>query len=307
MQKVTNIWIVVDKPRGVTSAGVVAKVRRLWGRDTKVGHAGTLDPMATGVLPLALGEATKTMFVVADADKAYDFTIAWGVSTTTGDAEGTSVAQAALLRPDPAAIEAVLPKFVGVIQQVPPAYSAIKVAGKRAYALARAGEVVHLAPRPVHIESLIWHGSCQPTPQGLETDRFSVVCGKGTYVRALAADIAEALGTLGHLTALRRTRVGRFCLGMSISLDKLNDLGHSPDREAYLIPIPRALDDIPALTVDSDREADLRHGRSIVADGATPGAINNAIVLCVSHDGRAIALARYEITGHLAPFKVLNT
>ena len=250
-------WICLDKPEDVTSTQAVSRVRRIFNAQ-KAGHAGTLDPLATGILPIALGEATKTVPFLMDADKAYSFTIAWGRSTATCDREGETVAQSDV-RPALAEIEAVLPRFVGEISQVPPAYSAIKVGGERAYDLARAGETVELAARPVTIHSARVVGAPDADHVTIEIE-----CGKGTYVRALARDLAEILGACGHVSALRRTRVGRFTEQSAATLEFLEDLGHKARQSELLLPVETALDDIPELAVTAEDAFRLKQGRAIV-------------------------------------------
>src|SRR5688572_10202574 len=198
-------WVNLDKPWDLTSTRAVSIVRRLF-EAQKAGHAGTLDPLATGILPIALGEATKTVPFLVDADKAYRFTSAWGRTTTTLDREGETIAESDV-RPSAAEVEAVLPRFIGEIDQVPPAYSAIKVDGERAYDLARAGETVELASRKVNVFDARVAEVPDPDPDHITLE---IECGKGTYVRAIVRDIAEALGACGHVSALRRTRVGQF-------------------------------------------------------------------------------------------------
>ena len=214
-------WLVVDKPRGITSAAAVARIKSVCGRGAKVGHAGTLDPMATGVLPVAIGEATKTVSFMMDALKRYRFGVRWGEQRDTDDAEGT-VIETSESRPSREAVANALSAFIGRIEQVPPAYSALKVGGERAYALARQGRAPELAPRTVHIESLTL------IEAGDEGAAFAVECGKGTYVRALARDIARALGTVGYVSWLHRAAVGPFSDDDANPLDKLVALGHSP-------------------------------------------------------------------------------
>ena len=248
-------WLVIDKPAGITSARVVGAVKRATG--AKVGHAGTLDPLATGVLPLALGEATKTAQFATAGRKRYRFRVRWGVATDTDDREGEVLAESAA-RPDAAAIAAALPRFTGTILQRPPAYSAIKVAGRRAYALARAGEAPELAARPVEIAELRLLG--MPDPDHAD---FEAAVGEGTYIRSLARDLAAALGTLGHIVELRRLAVGRFTEAQAISLEQAVALGHSLAASEHLLPIETALDDIPALAVTAAEAARLRHGQRV--------------------------------------------
>jgi tRNA pseudouridine55 synthase len=250
-------WICLDKPYDLTSTHAVSRVRRAFNAQ-KAGHAGTLDPLATGILPIALGEATKTVPYLMDADKAYRFSIAWGRTTATHDREGETLAQSEV-RPTLAQVEAVLPRFVGEILQVPPAYSAIKVDGERAYDLARAGEMVELKARPVVIHSARVVDATDPDHVTLEIE-----CGKGTYVRALVRDLAEALGACGHVSELRRTRVGGFTEQFSVALAHLEDLGHKARQSEALLPVETALDDIPALAVTDEEAFRLKQGRSIV-------------------------------------------
>jgi tRNA pseudouridine55 synthase len=250
-------WICLDKPYDLTSTHAVSRVRRIFNAQ-KAGHAGTLDPLATGILPIALGEATKTVPFLVDADKSYRFTLAWGTATTTLDREG-SVVKTSDVRPVRADVEAALPRFIGEIEQVPPAYSAIKVDGERAYDLARAGETVELAARLVKVHDLRVADATDPDHLTLEMD-----CGKGTYVRAFVRDLAEALGACAHVSELRRTRVGPFGEDRAIRLEVLEDLGHKARPSEALLPVETALDDIPALAVTAEDAFRLKQGRSIV-------------------------------------------
>ena len=260
-------WIVVDKPLGLSSAQGVAAVKRILRTagypKTKIGHGGTLDPLATGVLPIALGEATKLAGRMLDATKGYAFTVRWGEATATDDAEGSVVATSDV-RPAEAAILAALPAFRGPIVQTPPAYSALKVDGERAYKLARAGETVVLAERhlTIHAFDLL---DARP-----DTADFAVTCSKGTYVRSLARDLARALGTVGHVSALRRTRAGPFTLDAAISLDKLSGLLQAGEEQAIL-PLTAGLDDIPALPVTPEEATLLRQGRTLPGHPASHG------------------------------------
>ena len=260
-------WIILDKPLGLSSAGGVAAVKRiLRGADypkTKIGHGGTLDPLATGVLPIALGEATKLAGRLLDATKGYRFTVAWGTATATDDAEGMVVATSDI-RPAAAAIRAVLPRFTGAIVQTPPAYSALKVDGERAYKRARAGEAVVLAERHLTIHALDLIDARAGAAD------FAVTCSKGTYVRSLARDLALALGTVGHVTSLRRTRAGPFRIEEAISLDKLAALLQAGDEQAIL-PLTAGLDDIPALPVTPEDATLLRQGRTLPGHPASHG------------------------------------
>ncbi|MDB5434180.1 MAG: truB [Phenylobacterium sp.] len=250
-------WICLDKPYDLTSTHAVSRVRRAFNAQ-KAGHAGTLDPLATGILPIALGEATKTVPFLVDADKSYRFTIAWGRTTATYDREGETTAQSDV-RPSVAEVEAALPAFVGEISQVPPAYSAIKVDGERAYDLARAGQTVELAPRTVTI-----HSARVAEAPDADHITLEIECGKGTYVRAIARDLAERLGACGHVSALRRTRVGGFTEQSAVTLELLEDLGHKARQSEVLLPVETALDDIPELAVTAEDAFRLKQGRSIV-------------------------------------------
>lgn len=292
-------WVVVDKPSGPTSSDVVNKVRRLFNAQ-KAGHAGTLDPLATGVLPIALGEATKTVPFVMDASKGYRFTIRLGQSTSTGDAEGEITAESAH-RPSDEEIEAAFPRFRGEIMQVPPAFSAIKIAGERAYALARAGEEVKLEPRPVTI-----HEICLVSRPDADHAELEIYCSKGTYVRSLAYDLARALGTEGHVSALRRTRHGPFKEEAAIPLDKLSALGHiapAPGPGAHLLPLETALDDIPALAVSGDDAARLRKGQGVLLRGRDAPILSGTVL--ATHRGDPVALTEYG-QGELRPVRVFN-
>lgn len=286
-------WLILDKPTGLTSAQAVAAVRRLTGAQ-KAGHAGTLDPLASGVLPIGLGEATKTMTFITGAGKEYDFTVAWGEARDTDDAEGT-VTRTSPVTPEPDAIAAALPSFTGTIDQTPPAFSAIKIAGRRAYDLARGGQAVAPAPRRVVIEALalVDHDAAG------RTSRLHVACGKGTYVRALARDLACRLGTCGHVVGLRRTRVGPFDRTHAISLEKLEALSHSARAAEYVLPVMTALADIPALAV-TEHEADrLRHGQSLRLPTANDGTV------CVTVGGAPVAIAD-ATQGIVQPLRVFN-
>lgn len=250
-------WIVLDKPLGLTSTQALGRVRRAIG-GSKVGHGGTLDPLATGILPLAFGEATKLIPYIMDGDKEYEFTIRWGEQRTTDDAEG-EVCATSPVRPDAAAITAKLAEFTGNIVQVPPQFSAIKLAGERAYDIARAGGEVVLEPRQVTIYDL----RLLATPDADHTD-FRVVCGKGMYVRSLARDLAQSLGTCGFVSSLRRTRVGRFSLARAISLEMLEELAHKGEALTALLELRTALDDIPGLTLTASEAQRLRDGQGLL-------------------------------------------
>jgi tRNA pseudouridine55 synthase len=284
-------WLIIDKPVGPGSTQIVSAVKRAL-RDggypkVKVGHGGTLDPLASGVLPVALGEATKLSGRMLDADKAYDFTIRFGEETSTLDAEGEVVATSDV-RPSPEQVEAVLHRFTGDIEQVPPIYSALKVDGRRAYDLARAGEEVALASRSVAIHSLSVRAepveAHHPSLAQEDEDSPSTSSGrtveevtlharvsKGTYIRSLARDIALALDTVGHVTMLKRVKAGPFTLSSAISLDNLAELGQARQLEQALLPLTAGLDDIPALPVTPDQARALREGRILVGIAAKPG------------------------------------
>ena len=259
-------WIILDKPLGLGSTNAVGAVKRAFREaghgKVKVGHGGTLDPLATGVLPIAIGEATKLAGRLLDSDKVYDFTIAFGTQTDTLDAEGKAVATSDA-RPSSAVIDAVLHRFTGTIEQTPPAYSALKVGGERAYDLARAGQEVELASRTVTIHAL----SAHPAAASDTVDQITLTASvsKGTYIRSLARDIALALGTVGHVTMLRRTKAGPFTLERAISLDKLFELAHKAGLAEAMLPLEAGLDGIPALSLTPEQAAFLKQGR--VLDG----------------------------------------
>jgi tRNA pseudouridine55 synthase len=294
-------WIVLDKPIGMTSTHAVAVAKRLF-TARRVGHAGTLDPLASGLLPLALGEATKTVPFVMDGRKRYRFTVRWGEERDTDDAEGRIVAAAAA-RPSMDAISACLPAFTGTIAQVPPKFSAIKIEGERAYDLARDGQEVVLEPRPVDIHALALVEA--PAP---DTAVFEAECGKGTYVRALARDIGRVLGCLGHVTALRRTRVGPFGESDMISLAELESLcqkaaaGEGSLADA-LLPVETALDDIPALAVSRADAARLQRGQAVLLRGRDAPIFRGTVYVTVS--GELIALSEVD-RGEIIPKRVFN-
>jgi tRNA pseudouridine55 synthase len=315
-------WLIIDKPVGPGSTDIVSAVKRALREGgyakVKVGHGGTLDPLASGVLPIALGEATKLSGRMLDADKAYAFTVKFGEQTDTLDLEGKVIATSDV-RPTMAALEAVLPRFTGPIEQVPPAYSALKVDGQRAYDLARAGEDVVLAGRSVVIHALspLRHAelvSASPSPQapeleaggilkqvqddgaGLEEITLLATVSKGTYIRSLARDIALALGTVGHVTMLRRTKAGPFTLDPAISLDSLAQLAKARTLEQILLPLRAGLDDIPALVLTPDQAGALRQGRQVTGIAAVPGpyfATEGSVpVALVESDGVGVKVVR---------------
>ncbi len=297
-----NGWLNLDKPVGISSLAAVEAVRRATGA-AKAGHAGTLDPFASGVLPVALGEATKTQRCVTGAGKIYEFTVRWGERRTTDDPEG-EVVEASDHRPQAPEIVAALGAFTGDITQIPPIFSAIKVAGRRAYDLARAGEAVELAPRVVRVDS--FELIDQPDR---DNARFRVSCGKGTYMRALARDLALRLGTCGYLAALRRTRVGCFHAKDAISLEKLSGLGHSAAADPPLIPIAAALDGIPAYSVTDEEARRLRNGQAVPMlrpeDRQRMQDLGEDDVLLAIAAATPVALARVEGI-QIKPVRVLN-
>ena len=255
-------WIILDKPLGLGSTQAVAAVKRNlrsagFGK-VKVGHGGTLDPLATGVLPIALGEATKLCGRMLDASKTYDFTISFGTETSGLDAEGEIVATSGQ-RPSLAQVEAALAQFIGPIAQIPPAYSAIKIDGKRAYDLARAGAVVEMKSRNVTVHDLYINSVA--SVGALNAVTLTADVSKGTYIRSLARDIAYALGTVGHVSMLRRTRAGPFSLQSAISLDKLNAFGQGASQEDIILPIEAGLVDIPALNLSPEQARAVQQGR----------------------------------------------
>jgi tRNA pseudouridine55 synthase len=301
-------WVVVDKPQGITSTDVVGVVRRVFDAQ-KAGHAGTLDPMATGVLAVALGEATKTVPYAMDAEKTYRFTACWGEGRDSDDAEG-KVTATSDVRPTRDEIEAVLPRFVGEISQVPPVYSAIKVQGERAYDLARDGETVVLEARTIRI-----HEARMLDQPDEDHATFEIHCGKGAYIRGWVRDIALALGTVGHVSELRRLAVGGFSVEDAISLDKLRSFMHSPAAFEHLRPISTALDGIPALAVTGPDAVRLRSGNpilmranlfaSIVEEAGALDDLQGLTVYLSTAGGEPVALAEIA-EGELRPFRVFN-
>jgi len=295
-------WLIVDKPLGLTSSAVVGRVRRLY-KAAKAGHGGTLDPMASGILPIAFGEATKTVSYVMNGIKYYQFTIRWGESRTTDDAEGEVTASSAI-RPDITAIKTALKFFVGNIEQVPPVYSAIKVNGERAYNLARSNVAVKLKPRTIHIKQFDLIGMPDQ-----DHATFEVVAGKGSYMRGLARDLALHLGTVGHISALRRFKVGPFDIKSSISLEKLEALGHNVNLADYLLAVETALDDIPALDLTDFEARNLKHGRTIsilpVANRSSLKKVDPAAVYCAMSSGKLVALTKV-VGGEIRPLRVMN-
>lgn len=281
-------WLIIDKPQGPSSAQVVGKVKYLL-KPEKIGHGGTLDPLATGVLPLALGEATKTVGFMLNGNKSYQFTLAFGATTTTDDSAGDPTATTAA-RPTEAALRAMLPQFTGPISQMPPAVSALKVNGERAYNLVRKGETPQLAARPVTIhrlELLAYDGQNAM----LEAD-----VSKGTYIRSLARDIAAALGSLGHVSRLHRTKHGPFSIGQAITLDNLAEMPQKPP----ILPVKAALDDLPAYTLSPEQAQRLRNGQTLSTTHAS------GLALMVGGDGQPVAVVEVDSAGTAKVQRVFN-
>ena len=294
-------WVVLDKPVSITSTHAVSMVKRLFSAK-RCGHAGTLDPLASGALPIALGEATKTVPFVMDGRKLYRFTIRWGEERDTDDAEGR-VVSTSKERPSPEAVHALLPSYTGLIQQIPPRYSAIKIEGERAYDLARDGEQVELAARPVEIGRLELVNVPDRDHAVLEAE-----CGKGTYVRSLARDLGRALGCFGHVSALRRAAVGPFTQETMISLEQLEALCHRAasgegSLADALMPVETALDDIPALAVSRADAARLQRGQAVLLRGRDAPNFRGTIYVTVS--GQLLALAELD-RGEIVPKRVFN-
>lgn len=289
-------WVVIDKPAGPTSTAVVNKVR--WAFDArKAGHAGTLDPDATGVLAIALGEATKTVPYITDAMKAYVFTVRLGISTNTDDAEGEVIATSDL-RPDDATIKEALHRFVGDIEQVPPQFSAVKIDGERAYKRARDGEAMEIAARPLFVESLILLDRPDADHVTLE-----MVCGKGGYVRSIARDLGEVLGCKGHVRELRRTWSGPFEVENAVTLEQIEARARTPELDEYLGPLEMGLQDLPQVTASSEGAAKLRNGNPgmVFANGVEYGD-----ECWASHEGQAVAVGVFR-SGELHPSRVFVT
>lgn len=288
-------WVLVDKPAGVNSTAVVGKVR--WAFDAKkAGHAGTLDPAATGVLAVALGEATKTVPFIADALKCYRFQVRLGAATRTDDAEGEVIATSAL-RPSDAEISAALAAFRGDITQVPPQFSAVKVEGERAYDLAREGVAMDLAARPLWVERM--EMIARPD---VDTVELEMVCGKGGYVRAIARDLGQALGCLGHVLWLRRVWSGPFVADAGLSLEDIDRMARTPELDARLLPLEMGLEDLPQVRATAEGAVRLGHGNpgQVICSG-----IEFGTEVWVSHQGRAIAVGRY-MGGEVHPERVFN-
>ena len=288
---VVDGWLALDKPVGLTSTQAVSRLKRIYNAQ-KAGHAGTLDPLASGILPVAFGEATKTVPFVQDGEKAYRFTVHWGVETDTDDADGRGVRESAV-RPERAAIEVLLPQFVGEILQTPPQFSAIKIAGERAYDIAREGELVDLKPRVVKIRSLTLIDASR------DDATFVMECGKGAYVRAIARDLGRVLGCFGHVTALRRTRVGPFVEDDAYTLDEIENQNMAAEA---LLSVEAGLAELPCVVVDRDMAARLRRGGSVILRGRD--APHEGIVYAAC-GGVPVAFGEI-VQGALAPARVFN-
>lgn len=287
-----NGWVVLDKPVGMTSTQAVSRLKYLFNAK-KAGHAGTLDPLASGILPIAFGEATKTVPFVQDGEKAYRFRVRWGVQTDSDDSEGTAVARSDL-RPARADIAALLPGFVGTLMQRPPSFSAIKVAGERAYDRARDGEVFDLAERPVTILAL------DLLETTADTAVFEARCGKGTYVRAIARDLGLRLGCLGHVDALRRTRVGPFVEADSVAMPEADADGHAAP--PAMRSVEAGLEEVPGVAIDRHEAAKLRRGQPLILRGRHAPAEGMAYASC---GGVVVAFGPIE-EGALQPYRVFN-
>ncbi|MCA3556556.1 tRNA pseudouridine(55) synthase TruB [Aestuariivirga sp.] len=293
-------WVILDKPYGMSSTQAVGKLRFLFNAG-KAGHGGTLDPLASGLLPVALGEATKTVSHAMDGRKVYRFTAHWGEERTTDDLEG-EVTIRSDRHPTQSEIEAVLPRFTGRIMQAPPTFSAIRVAGERAYDLARAGEAVELAERPVLIEAL----RLVEVP-GPDHATFEVTCGKGTYIRSLARDMGRALGTAAHVSSLRRVAVGPFTEDHMISLENLEELSHKARGgdaiKGVLLPIETVLDGIPALAIGEEQARRLKLGQSVLLRGANAPIAGDAVL--VMSGGKPLGIGTVS-QGSLKPKRLFN-
>lgn len=288
-------WLVVDKPAGPTSTAVVNKVR--WALEAKkAGHAGTLDPEATGVLAVALGEATKTVPFITDALKAYEFTVRLGQATNTDDAEG-EVIETSDLRPSDEEIKAALGSFIGDIEQVPPQFSAVKIDGERAYKRARDGEEMELAARPLYVESLLLIDRPDTDHVTLE-----MVCGKGGYVRSIARDLGRALGCLGHVLKLRRIWSGPFEASEGLSMEQIDALARTPELDDHLLPLEQGLADLPEVKATAEGAVRLRNGNPgmVIAQDVEYGE-----ECWASFEGQAVAVGRFK-AGELHPSRVFN-
>lgn len=300
-------WVNLNKPVGMTSTQALAAVKRVL-QPQKAGHAGTLDPLASGILPIALGEATKTVPYVQDSIKTYNFEVTWGEQRTTDDAEGSAI-KTSDSRPDRVAIEALLPAFHGEVQQTPPQFSAIKVDGARAYDLARDGEEFELKTRIVFIESL------EITAHSADKTAFRCVCGKGTYVRAIARDLGEKLGCFGYISRLERAAVGPFTLENAISLDIFQNPDDKPTPEQVLLPLQTALDDIPVLALKEQEATRLKNGNVLtflskpdldrMTDAGIEWGNSNIVTALATYGKKAIAIVEIEGPA-LHPIRIFN-
>lgn len=288
---VVDGWVVLDKPVGLTSTQAVSRLKRIYNAQ-KAGHAGTLDPLASGILPVAFGEATKTVPFVQDGEKAYRFTVKWGAESNTDDSDG-EITRTSDKRPERAEIERLMPQFIGDILQTPPQFSAIKISGQRAYDLAREGETVELKARAVTIHSLTIE---EFTP---EETVFYMECGKGAYVRAIARDLGRLMGCYGHVTALRRTRVGPFIEEDSFTLDEIESQNMAGDA---LLSVEAGLSELPCIVVDRDTAARLRRGGSVILRGRDAPAEGVVYAAC---GGVPVAFGQV-IEGALEPSRVFN-
>lgn len=283
----------MNKPKGISSNSVVGKIKKFV-KPLKVGHAGTLDPEATGLLAIAIGEATKTIPYLMDSDKEYEFDVTWGQARSTDDGEGEVIANSDVI-PSRVQIENILPDFIGDILQKPPVYSAIKVKGKRAYALARSGQEVELIARNVKIHKISLLETCG------ESSKFYVHCQKGTYVRSLARDMALKLGTYGYASSINRVGIGRFHISMSILLEKVEEIGHKGTLGGVILPISDVLDDIPAVRISPNDVEKFQHGmrsKATVPD-------SEVVLLCKKDDGTSLGFGRVA-NGELIPVRVFN-
>jgi tRNA pseudouridine55 synthase len=285
-----NGWLIINKPVGVNSTRVVSIIKRYFNAK-KVGHAGTLDPLANGVLPIALGEATKTINYMMDSDKEYRFTVKWGEETSTCDREGEVVATSDKI-PTNEEILAILPEFTGEIDQIPPVYSAIKINGKRAYDLARSGQEVEMKSRKVRVYDL----------KLIDTSTFLVKCGKGTYIRSMARDIALKLGTKGHVTTLTRTKVGKFSIEDAILLETFENSVYKAGSEGAVLPVDAVLDDIPVLAFTLSEAKDLRHGKHVKF--AVEG-LNRGDIAVIKAENKLLALGEIG-DGYIKAARVFN-
>ncbi len=288
-------WLVLDKPKGMSSNFALTKLKKLFAKGTKIGHAGTLDPLAEGVLPVAIGEATKTVQYLMDADKEYEFDVFWGKETETADAEGKVIAEGGII-PTREQIISVIPNFLGRIAQKPPIYSALKINGQPAYKLARKGEEVELKERIIEIKNL------ELVESSDQVSKFKVECGKGTYVRSIAVDLAKSLGTYGYVTFLKRTRVGNFFIKDAITLAKLINLVHNNDPDLYLAPVDLVLGDILAIELNVEQAKALRNGMSVFLSEYSDMSFSIAKTL---YDGVLQAMVSID-RGLCKPLRVFN-